>query len=265
MYRGYVKLWRKLIDAGWLKQPKLCAFWIWCLLKASHKEMDIIVGSQKVHIMPGDFIFGLNTASKELKMPMQPIRTCLAFLKTSQNITIKTTNKYSVISIINWSLYQSDENEINKPLTNKTAKINKPLTNKQQTKVTDIIEDSPLFTETLFEDSLESTNKTAKINNKQECINKNNKKNNIIYSADFLSFWECYPNKKEKPHAFNCWNKLNGQRPDLEVIQRAIQKQKDWRKNADGAFRPEWKHPAVWLNKGCWDDIPEVEKEKSRW
>jgi hypothetical protein len=235
MYRGYVKLWRKLIDAGWLKQPKLCAFWIWCLLKASHKETDIIVGSQKVHIMPGDFIFGLNAASKELKMPMQPIRTCLAFLKTSQNITIKT------------------------------AKINKPLTNKQQTKVTDIIEDSPLFTETLFEDSLESTNKTAKINNKQECINKNNKKNNIIYSADFLSFWECYPNKKEKPHAFNCWNKLNGQRPDLEVIQRAIQKQKDWRKNADGAFRPEWKHPAVWLNKGCWDDIPEVEKEKSRW
>jgi hypothetical protein len=222
MYRGYVKLWRKSIEGGWLSNAKLWTFWCWCLMKASHKEYDLVVGLQKVHLMPGDFVFGLKAASKELKMPIQPIRTILDFLKISQNITLKTTNKFSIISVVNWETYQSDENEIN-------TQINKPLTNEQQT-----------------------------TNNKQTLEELKHVKKVILYSAEFELFWKEYPNKKEKPHAFNCWNKLNGQRPDIEAIQRAIQKQKDWRKNADGAFRPEWKHPAVWLNKGCWDDIPEV-------
>jgi hypothetical protein len=126
MYRGYVKLWRKSIEGGWLSNAKLWTFWCWCLMKASHKEYDLVVGLQKVHLMPGDFVFGLKAASKELKMPIQPIRTILDFLKISQNITLKTTNKFSIISIINWDTYQSDENEIN-------TQINKPLTNEQQT------------------------------------------------------------------------------------------------------------------------------------
>jgi hypothetical protein len=123
MYRGYVKLWRKLIDAGWLKQPKLCAFWIWCLLKASHKEMDIIVGYQTVHLMPGDFVFGRHKASEELEMSERSIRTNLDFLEKSQNVTIKTTNKYYIISIINWQVYQSEEltndQQNDQPLTSK--------------------------------------------------------------------------------------------------------------------------------------------------
>jgi len=108
MNRGYVKMWRKSIEGGWLTNHKLWAFWCWCLIKASHKECDVIVGYQKVHLMPGDFIFGRKTASKELGMSERSIRTILDFLKSSQNLTIKTTNKFSIISIINWSTYQQD-------------------------------------------------------------------------------------------------------------------------------------------------------------
>ena len=86
----------------------------------------MIVGCQSVHLMPGDFIFGLKSASKELLMSIQSIRTLLDFLKTTQNLTIKSTNKFSIVSIINWNTYQQEENEIN-------IQINKPLTNKQQT------------------------------------------------------------------------------------------------------------------------------------
>jgi phage replication O-like protein O len=79
-----------------------------------------------------------------------------------------------------------------------------------------------------------------------------------IYNADFLSFWELYPSKVEKKYAFKCWKKLNGTRPDIKIILAAIDKQIEWRENAqDGEFRPEWKHPSTWLNKGCWDDVLE--------
>uniref|UniRef100_A0A6M3LUC9 DNA replication protein n=1 Tax=viral metagenome TaxID=1070528 RepID=A0A6M3LUC9_9ZZZZ len=131
MYRGYVKLWRKILDAGWLKQPKLCTFWLWCLLKASHKEIDIIVGYQKVHLMPGDFIFGLKSASKELRMSIQSIRTIVNFLKEAQNLTLKVTNKFSIVSVANWDIYQGEENEINIQ-TNKQLTIKQQATNNKQ-------------------------------------------------------------------------------------------------------------------------------------
>lgn len=83
------------------------------------------------------------------------------------------------------------------------------------------------------------------------------------YSTEFLSFYEAYPNKKEKPAAFKAWLKMNGTRPALEVILLAIQKQVDWRKRANGCFRPEWKHPATWLSKGCWDD--ELQEDVVDW
>ena len=138
MYRGYVKLWRKSLDAGWFKNHQLWVFWSWCLVKASHKEIDIIVGSQTVHLMPGDFVFGLNKASSELDISVQSIRTIIDLLRRSQNITIKPTNKYSVISIVNWNIYQSDINEINNqintPLTNNQQATNKPLTTNKNEK-----------------------------------------------------------------------------------------------------------------------------------
>jgi len=108
MNRGYVRLWRKSLDAGWIKNHKLWAFWTWALLKATHKEHDAIVGLQIIHLLPGQFVFGLHVAARETGLSIRQIRTIIAFLRKAGNMTIKTTNKFSVISIVNWPTYQSD-------------------------------------------------------------------------------------------------------------------------------------------------------------
>ena len=74
------------------------------------------------------------------------------------------------------------------------------------------------------------------------------------YTPEFIQFYETYPRKSEKFYTFKCWQKLNGKRPSIEVLLLAIENQKKWREHAAGEFRPEWKNPATWLNKGCWDD-----------
>jgi len=76
------------------------------------------------------------------------------------------------------------------------------------------------------------------------------------YSVDFLKFYGLYPLKKEKKAAFKKWTflKKQNQLPSLDIILSAIEKQIKWRENTNGEFRPEWKHPTTWLNKGCWDD-----------
>jgi len=84
------------------------------------------------------------------------------------------------------------------------------------------------------------------------------------YTVCFLKFYEAYPLKIEKKAAFKKWLALKKQKllPSIEIILSAIEKQKLWRENAKGEFRPKWKHPATWLNKGCWEDeIPEDEED----
>lgn len=132
MQSGYVKIWRKAIDNGWLQNHKLWAFWCWCLMKATHKEYDQIVGCQQVHLMPGSFVFGRKAAAKETNISEQSIRTLLDFLKTSGNLTINPTNKYSIISITNWDTYQNEDIKINQQI-NQQLTNNQPTTNHKQT------------------------------------------------------------------------------------------------------------------------------------
>lgn len=84
------------------------------------------------------------------------------------------------------------------------------------------------------------------------------------YSEDFLVFYNAYPNKKDKQDAFKAWQKRNGTRPPIESLLNAIALQIKWREDAEpGEFRPVWKNPATWLNKGSWEGEFESEKQES--
>ena len=85
------------------------------------------------------------------------------------------------------------------------------------------------------------------------------------YTSDFLSFYNSYPRKIAKAAAWKAWQKMNGQRPDLEIILDAIKKQSQsdsWKKD-NGQFIP---HPATWLNGARWeDDTTQGPEDKKAW
>jgi hypothetical protein len=95
--------------------------------------------------------------------------------------------------------------------------------------------------------------------------NKDKRIKNKEYSLEFESFYSLYPNKKDKPEAYKAWQKRNGSRPPIEEVLKAIQKQIEWRDNANGEFRPEWKNPATWLNKGSWTDEISIGESNVEW
>lgn len=129
MNHGYIKLWRKSLDSSTWQNHDVFRFWVWCLMKASHKSCVQIVGRQEVKIEPGQFVFGRKIASLECGLSERTIRTCLSTIKTTSNVTIKTTNKFSIITIINWERYQSVENEIDQQIDQQT--VHKVTTNKK--------------------------------------------------------------------------------------------------------------------------------------
>ena len=123
---GYIKIHRKMKDWGWYKDPSTFRVFIHLLLSASYKEEDY----RGHHIMPGQVVCGRKQLAKDLGLSERTIRTALNHLKSTNEITIKTTNKFSIITIEKWGKYQlqgntndqqNDQQAVQRP-TSKTTK-----------------------------------------------------------------------------------------------------------------------------------------------
>jgi hypothetical protein len=76
-------------------------------------------------------------------------------------------------------------------------------------------------------------------------------------SEAFLAFWSRYPKKVAKKDAWRAWQKLTDE--EIARIPAAL----DWQ--IPTWHDPEFmKHPATWLNKGCFDDEPPVVAAKPK-
>jgi len=111
-----------------MRNSHLLHVWIWCLMKASHKAHKMMVGFVEVDLLPGQFVFGRKAAALDTGLGEQTIRTCLNSLKSTSNITIKVTNKFSILTICNWATYQSSISQSNQQIN---QQINQPLTSNQ--------------------------------------------------------------------------------------------------------------------------------------
>ena len=111
MNRGYIRLWRKTLDSGLLQQHNVWVLFSYCLLKATYKGRKVIHGGREIFLEPGQFIFGRRVASEETGLSEREIRTALASLINLEILTSKTTNKFSIITIVNWTIYQAPEDE----------------------------------------------------------------------------------------------------------------------------------------------------------
>ena len=110
----------------WYKDSNTKGVFIHCLLKANWKDGKF---EGKV-IKRGSFVTGRKKLAEELELSEQQVRTALKHLISTNEITISTTNKYSVITIVNYELYQQVNQQTNQQLTN-----NQPTTNQQLTTI----------------------------------------------------------------------------------------------------------------------------------
>lgn len=106
---GWIKLHRQLLESQIFHNEKLLKVFIYCLLKASHKEHEQQVGLTKVILQPGQFIFGRLKASEELNLKGSTVWMYMKLLDEEHHcISICSNNKYSIVTVVNWGLYQTD-------------------------------------------------------------------------------------------------------------------------------------------------------------
>lgn len=108
-YGGWIKLHRQILNWEWFKKPEALSVFIYCLLRA-----NIIDGSWRgIGFERGQFITSLETIRKDTGLSIQQIRTALKHLIKTGEITSSSTNKYTIITICKFNIYQSacDEEE----------------------------------------------------------------------------------------------------------------------------------------------------------
>lgn len=130
MHRGYIKIWRKLEDSGLLQMHGTFCLFIHMLLKASHK--DVRIGMTE--IKRGQFLAGRHKLAEAVGMSEQQLRTCEKKLYSLGMIEGKSTNKFTVYTIVNYDNYQDGNDADNKQLTNEQQTTNKRLTTIQEHK-----------------------------------------------------------------------------------------------------------------------------------
>jgi uncharacterized phage protein (TIGR02220 family) len=134
--QGYIKLYRKLLASSIFHNEKLLKVWIWCLLKASHKGYKHVVGLQEIELSEGQFVTGRFKGSTELKMNPSTFYKYLISLKNLHMIELKSNNKVTVVTIVNWGKYQVEETESCQQNNNKiTTKEQQSNTNKNDKNV----------------------------------------------------------------------------------------------------------------------------------
>jgi TusA-related sulfurtransferase len=139
MENGWVKIWRSSLESHVFTHDGMWKLWCLCLMKANHKEAVISISGRlkPVKIFPGQFItgrFSLHSDYHQLhlkkrkpkKIPLPCPETLFKWLLSMaemQMLHIKTTNKYTVITINNWNKYQNRHNgvgtELERSSTNK--------------------------------------------------------------------------------------------------------------------------------------------------
>lgn len=131
---GWIKLHRKLLESPVFQNEKLFKIFAWCLLKASHAEHTELIGLQKVSLRPGQFVYGRHVAAEELKIKESTLYKYMMWLKNEEILNIQSNNKFSVVTIVNWDLYQTDEPKSNSKSSSKVTAKEQQSNNKVTTK-----------------------------------------------------------------------------------------------------------------------------------
>ncbi len=119
MNNGWIKLYRKITESSVFDNPELLKVWIWCLCKATHRSREQIVGRQIITLEEGQFVFGRKAASEQLKMNESAVYRHIKMLEALNMISIKTNNKFSLITIEKWTCYQGYDDDSEQQMNSK--------------------------------------------------------------------------------------------------------------------------------------------------
>lgn len=232
--QGWIKLHRKVCNSFvWTNSDQL-KLWLLILMKASHDDHRFLFNGKQVDVSSGQLVTGRDAlafefndgVSRDHRVVARTLWRWVKQFEKEQMLSIKSTAQYSVITVINYGLYQESDHQVS---------IDCPSTVHQV-----------------------STYKNVK---NEENINT---RANSTLESDFEKLWKLYPKKIGKKPAFAAYKRAmtrkknpatNRQIQDGIVAYRQLI-------NSKGTEKQFIKDGSTFFNQESWNDYLEVIKEE---
>lgn len=118
--QGWISLYRKIQNSFvWTNSDQL-KLWLLILMKANHSENKFLFNGEELSVSKGQMVTGVNVLASDFNEGVKPVnrvagRTLWRWLKKfekEQMLSIESTSKYSVITVLNWDEYQQNDNHL---------------------------------------------------------------------------------------------------------------------------------------------------------
>lgn len=218
---GWLKLYRSILDSAVFQDAEIFKVWIWLLCNVAFEQHDTVCYGKVIHLKPGQIATGRKKIAQCTDLNENKVYRALTVLKSLGNIEIKATNKYSIITVVNWDKYQ-DENV--KRISSEQQNNSKTTTEEQQ------------------DDSKRTQHKNGKNGKKEK---------NIYICSFFQSVWDEYPKKLGKNKVTKAaMEQLEeaGEATVMSAVRRYVEKIK-----RDGTDEKYIMHGSTFFN-GAWRD-----------
>lgn len=125
---GWVKLHRRIIKWEWYTDLPVKVLFIHLLLSANHEDRRW----KGEEVKRGELITSTEHLANETGLSVQQVKTAMAKLIKSGEITKRATNSYTLINVVNYTVYQSFDDYL-QPTDNQRATNGQPTDNQRVT------------------------------------------------------------------------------------------------------------------------------------
>ena len=228
MERGYFKGWRKIKDSQSYNRSAIHRAILLTLFVDANWKGGFFCGRA---VAPGQIATSIKSLAEELREPRTNVMRALRDLEKDGVINLENVgNKWTMITLVNWSTYQAQDGKSGQPAVNQRSTSGQPV------------------------DTIKEGKKERKKEERQENTPQPPQGELATVPSSFDRFWAAYPNKVGKDAARKAWDKAKG-KPKIDDLLAILDRQKTWPKwrNENGRYIP---NPSTWLNQGRWNDEP---------
>lgn len=104
---GWIKLHRQILEWEWYSDNNTFRLFMHLILKANHKDRRF----KGIELKAGSVVTSRDILAIETGLSVRQVRTSLDKLKSTSEVTIKTSSKGTIIQLVNYEKYQLTTSE----------------------------------------------------------------------------------------------------------------------------------------------------------
>jgi len=130
--QGWIKIHRQLLEWEWYDDINVTRLFLHILLKANHKSKNY----KGELIQIGEHLTSREILANETGLTIRQVRTALTKLKTTNEVTIKSSSQGTKIQVVNYEKYQVTTSEVTakRPASDQQTTSNKNVKNEKKKK-----------------------------------------------------------------------------------------------------------------------------------